>query len=146
MVVHDSFDAPYVIIGIGGPVIVVQGWWLFHPPRETLAPDLLGQGAAEIFLVTGPRGVGMLAPLGFIACFARGLAIVFWRMFADFLHGFGGSSGFLLGGETPVFSGFRILILPSLSRGRTGIRPLASVSPRGGTGPGRAAFPVSPRR
>src|SRR3954466_13983195 len=77
----------------------------------------------------------MFASLGLIACFARGFAIVFRRMLADFLCGCGGSSGFLLGRETPVISAFRFLILPSLSRGRTGIRPLASVSPRGGNGP-----------
>src|SRR4051812_19036804 len=97
MVVHDSFDAPYMIIGVSGPIILVQGRWFFHSSGQTNSPDLLGQGTTKIFFVARLRGVRMSASLGFSASFARDFAVVFWRVLADFLRGFGGAPVFLLG-------------------------------------------------
>src|SRR3954464_13594116 len=64
VVVHDRFDAPNMVVGVGGSVVLVQHWRLFHPSREVGSSDTFGQRAAEVLFLTWSRGSVVPVSLG----------------------------------------------------------------------------------
>src|SRR4051812_26105891 len=107
-----------MIVGVSGPVVLVQRWGFFHPSREVSSSDAPGQRATEVLFVTWTWRIVVLVapviPLVVIQC------------------SFGGPSTAIFRGRAFLPGGFGLLILPVLPGWRTRTSPPAAISSRWG--------------